>query len=49
MTLTVAAADYLSLINGDASPMALFMAGKVNVRGDMQLALKLQTLFNMPS
>ncbi len=49
MTLTVAAADYLSLINGDASPMALFMTGKVKVRGDMQLALKLQTLFNMPS
>ncbi len=48
MTLALAAGDFLALINGEASPMNLFMQGKVKVRGDMQLALKMQSLFKRP-
>ena len=48
MTLALSAEDFLELINGEASPMNLFMQGKVKVRGDMQLALKMQTLFKRP-
>lgn len=49
MALALTAADYLDLINGDTTPMNLFMQGRVKVRGDMQLALKLQNLFRRPA
>ena len=45
MTLGVSAADYLAMSNGETSPMNLFMKGKIKIKGDMQLAMKLQTLF----
>ena len=45
MSLTMSAADYLSMSNGDTNPMNLFMQGKIKIKGDMQLAMKLQTLF----
>lgn len=45
MTLGVAATDYLALVNGEANPMQLFMQGKIKIKGDMQLAMKLQSLF----
>jgi putative sterol carrier protein len=47
MTLKMAAADYLAMINGETNPMQLFMKGKVKVGGDMSLALKMQNLFKM--
>ena len=49
MTLALSAEDFLALINGQANPMNLFMQGKVKVRGDMQLAMKMQTLFKRPA
>ena len=45
MTLSVSAADYLAMSNGETNPMNLFMQGKIKIKGDMQLAMKLQTLF----
>jgi putative sterol carrier protein len=47
MTLTAAADDYLALVNGDLNPMMAFMQGKVKVKGDMGLALKLQAMFGL--
>lgn len=47
MTLTMTAADYLAMINGEANAMQMFMQGKVKVGGDMSLALKLQNLFKL--
>jgi putative sterol carrier protein len=47
MTLKMTAADYLSMINGDANAMQMFMQGKVKVGGDMSLAIKMQNLFKM--
>ena len=47
MTLKMAAADYLAMINGQSDAMQMFMAGKIKVGGDMSLALKMQSLFKL--
>jgi putative sterol carrier protein len=47
LTLTATTGDYLSIINGELNPMAAFMQGKVRVRGDMPLLMKMQSLFNL--
>ena len=36
-----------ALVNGDLNAMAAFMQGKVKVKGEMALALKLQSIFGM--
>ena len=47
MVLTALADDYIAVINGDMNPMTAFMQGKIKVKGDMGLALKLQTMFGL--
>jgi putative sterol carrier protein len=47
MTLTASATDYLAVVNGEIAPMTAFMQGKLKVKGDMGLALKLQTMFDL--
>ncbi len=47
MTLVASADDYIAVINGELNPMTAFMQGKIKVKGDMGLALKLQTMFDM--
>mgnify|MGYP005872380141 CR=1 FL=1 len=47
MTVTASAEDYIALVNGDLNPMMAFMQGKVKVKGDMGLALKLQAMFGI--
>ena len=47
MTLISSAADYIALVNGELNPMTAFMQGKIKVKGDMGLALKLQTMFDL--
>ena len=37
--------NLVKLRNGDLNPMSAFMTGKVKVKGDMGLAMKLQSLF----
>ena len=45
LTITMKESDYLDIINGKLNrPMAL-LTGKLQVAGDMVLALKLQSLF----
>ena len=49
VTLTAAARDYLAIVNGDLSPMSAFMGGKVQIQGDMKLAMKMQQMFRRPA
>ena len=45
VTVNSSVNDYLSIINGELNPMNAFMQGKVKVKGDMALVMKLQSLF----
>ncbi len=38
--------DFMSLIKGELNPMAAVMGGKIKIKGDMGVAMKLQTLFS---
>ncbi len=44
-TLTMAAQDYLHIINGDANSAMLFMQGKVKASGNLQHAMQMQQWF----
>ena len=44
VTLTTSASDYLAIVNGELNPMNAFMQGKIKIKGDMALMLKLQGL-----
>jgi putative sterol carrier protein len=41
------ASEWLDIANGEANAMALFMQGKIRVSGDIGLAMKMQTMFNL--
>jgi putative sterol carrier protein len=47
LTVMADADDYLKLVNGDLNAMSAFMAGKIKVKGDMGLAMKLQSMFGL--
>lgn len=42
VTITMAAADFLAMATGKLNPTAAFMSGKLKMKGDMGLAMKLQ-------
>ncbi|MGA8017066.1 MAG: SCP2 sterol-binding domain-containing protein [Candidatus Dormiibacterota bacterium] len=44
-TITMAASDFVALAGGQLDPTMAFMTGKLKVKGDMGLAMKLQSLF----
>ncbi|MCL4879240.1 MAG: SCP2 sterol-binding domain-containing protein [Anaerolineae bacterium] len=45
VTLLASADDYIKIANGDMAAMSAFMSGKLKVKGEMGLALKLQQVF----
>ena len=45
MTLTATLEDYYAVVSGKVNPMQAFMMGKIKVKGDMGLAMKMQTMF----
>ncbi len=45
ITITMVAKDYLDLVNGKLNGQMAFMSGKLKIKGDMSLAMKLQSLF----
>jgi putative sterol carrier protein len=47
MVLTSSADDYIAIVNGELAPMTAFMQGRVRVKGDMGLAMKLQAMFGL--
>ena len=49
MTMTLAAQDYVDMINGKLNGQMAFMSGKLKIAGDMGLAMKMQSLFKRPA
>lgn len=45
-TITMSAADFMSMVEGKLNPTAAFMSGKLKMKGDMGLAMKLQTIIS---
>jgi putative sterol carrier protein len=46
VVLTMKANDFKELVAGSLNPTAAFMSGKLRIKGNMGLALKLQTVLN---
>ncbi|MFS2295325.1 MAG: LLM class flavin-dependent oxidoreductase [Actinomadura sp.] len=49
LTLTVATADFLRILAGDANPASLLVDGRLRLRGDVELAPRLSEMFGGPS
>jgi putative sterol carrier protein len=47
LTLMISGQDWLDMLSGKQSGQMLFMSGKLKVKGDMGLAMKLGSLFQM--
>ena len=45
ITITISSGDYLDMLNGKLDGQMAFMSGKLKIKGDMSLAMKLKTLF----
>jgi len=45
ITITMAASDYLDMVNGKLNAQMAFMGGKLKIKGDMSLAMKMQQIF----
>ncbi len=45
LTLTVPAPDWIDVSTGRQNPQMLFMSGKLKLKGDMGLAMKLGSMF----
>ena len=44
ITITAAASDWVDIVNGKLNGQMAFLSGKLKIKGDMALAMKLQTL-----
>ncbi|HEX3509047.1 MAG TPA: SCP2 sterol-binding domain-containing protein [Candidatus Dormibacteraeota bacterium] len=49
LTLLADSGDFVKIMTGQMDGMSAFMSQKLKVKGDMGLAVKLQTLFKRPS
>jgi putative sterol carrier protein len=49
LTVIAEAGDFVKIMTGQMDGMSAFMSRKLQVKGDMGLAVKLQTLFKRPS
>lgn len=46
LTLSMTATDYVAMINRELAPMQAYMHGKVKVKGELPLLMKLQKIFS---
>lgn len=44
VTVTMASDDFVSMVEGKLAPQMAFMTGKLKIKGEMSLALKLQNI-----
>ena len=49
LTLTAEASDYLAIITGKLNAMGAFAEGKLKLKGDLPLAMKLMSFFKLPA
>jgi putative sterol carrier protein len=49
LTLSAQASDYLDIITGKLNAMSAFAEGKIKLKGDLGLAMKLMTFFKLPA
>lgn len=47
IVLTAAAPDWLAMVNGDMNGQTAFLTGKLKIQGDVTLAMKLESLFDL--
>ena len=47
LTLQIGAQEWLDMLSGKQSGQMLFMSGKLKIKGDMGLAMKLGSMFQM--
>ncbi|MGH7813650.1 MAG: SCP2 sterol-binding domain-containing protein [Candidatus Binataceae bacterium] len=47
ITISMSAQDYLDMIGGKLNGQVAFMSGKLRIAGDMGLALRMQSLFQV--
>jgi putative sterol carrier protein len=47
LTLTMSAADWLDMLAGKLNGQAAFMSGRLRIKGDMGLAMRLAGLFSI--
>jgi putative sterol carrier protein len=47
LTLQISGQDWLDMLSGKQSGQMLFMSGKLKVKGDMGLAMRLGSMFSM--
>jgi putative sterol carrier protein len=48
LTFVADSNDYVKIFTGQLDPTAAFMSGKLKIRGDMGLAIRMQTMFRRP-
>ena len=49
LTLTAEANDYLAVVTGKLDAMSAFAQGKIKLKGDLSLAMKLMGFFKIPA
>ncbi len=47
IVMTATEADWLALVNGDLNGQTAFLTGKLKIQGDVTLAMKLESLFDL--
>jgi putative sterol carrier protein len=48
LTMLADSSDFVKIFTGGLDPTAAFMSGKLKIKGDMGLAMKMQTMFRRP-
>ena len=48
LTLIADSGDFVKIFTGGLDPTAAFMSGKLKIKGDMGLALRMQSMFRRP-
>lgn len=48
MTLMANSGDFVKIFTNQLDPTAAFMSGKLKIKGDMGLAMRMQTMFRRP-